>query len=128
MVPRRHQGPATLAVVLQALEGSRVIVELARDTIVRGTLASAEEGLGLHLTDATVKTVDGAVRQAAVLHVRGSAVRFVHLPGNVDPAAAVEAARRRAAAARAAHAAAQGAVVGLRKGAPPQGQQQQVPG
>jgi small nuclear ribonucleoprotein (snRNP)-like protein len=124
MAPKRQQrGPASLAVVLQALEGSRVIVELRRDTIVRGTLVSAEEGLGLHLTDASVKTVDGAVRQVASLHVRGSAVRFVHLPGNVDPAAAVEAARRKAAAARAAHAAAQGAVVGLKKGAPEGGQQ-----
>jgi len=112
----RRPGQSTLAVFIQALEGTKLVIELRRDTIIRGTLGSVDESLNLQLTDATVKTLDGTQRSAANLHVRGSAVRFIHLPGNLEPAAAVEAHRRRIAQARREHAAKQGAVAALEKG------------
>jgi small nuclear ribonucleoprotein (snRNP)-like protein len=112
----RRRPPATLAVFVQSLEGSRVVVELRRDTVVRGTLVAADEGLNLQLADATVRPLGGAPRAASVLHVRGRSVRYIHLPANLDPAAAVEAHRRKVAQALRAHAAEQGAAQRLPKG------------
>ena len=111
-----YQRQPTLAAFIQALEGVKVVVELRRDTVVRGTLDSADEGLNLQLSNATVKTADGAQRSAATLQVRGRSVRFIHLPGNVEPAAAVEAHRRKAAQAIQQRAAAQGAAQRMEKG------------
>jgi small nuclear ribonucleoprotein (snRNP)-like protein len=112
----RRPGQSTLAVFIQSLEGTKLVIELRRDTIIRGTLTSVDESLNLQLTDAIVKTLDGTQRIAANLHVRGSAVRFIHLPGNLEPAAAVEAHRRRIAQAHREHAAKQGSVTALGKG------------
>ncbi len=112
----RRSGQSTLAVFIQSLEGTKLVIELRRDTIIRGTLTSVDESLNLQLTDATVKTLDGTQRSAANLHVRGSAVRFIHLPGNLEPAAAVEAHVRQVQKARREYAAQQGAVVALEKG------------
>jgi U6 snRNA-associated Sm-like protein LSm2 len=107
---------STLAVFIQALEGSKIVVELKNDAVVRGTLASADATLGLQLSDASVKALDGTQRHADVLHLRGSSVRYIHLPANLDPAAAIEARRKRAALALRQHAAAQGNAQRLAKG------------
>ena len=107
----------TLSIVLQALEGSKVLVELHDDTIIRGTLVSADPSLHLQLEDVVVKSLDGSLRKAQQLHVRGSKVRMVHLPGNVTPEAAVKEHRRKAARVKQEHAAAQGGVKALPKGA-----------
>lgn len=115
MSGRRRQ-PNTLAVFIRALEGSKVVVELRRDTVVRGTLLSADDGLNMQLTDATVRPLGGPAREASLLHVRGHSVRYIHLPGNLEPAAAVEAHRKRVAQAMRAHAAQQAAAPRLAKG------------
>lgn len=93
----RRNSRSTLTVFIQALEGSRIVVELRRDTIVRGMLVSADTELNLILRDASVKALDGSQRAMDELHVRGRTVRFIHLPGNLDPATAVAAHRRRVA-------------------------------
>jgi len=107
----------TLAAFIQALEGSQIVIELRRDTIVRGTLISADAELNLQLKDATLKLLDGTQRTAAELYIRGSAVRFIHLPGNLDPASAVRAHRRRVAQALQTRAAGQASLQPLAKGA-----------
>lgn len=114
MAPRRRR-PGSLACVVQALEGSRVVVELRCDTVVRGMLASADDKLNLQMEGVTYQPLQGEARRMEVLHVRARHVRFVHLPGNLDPAAAVEQHRRRVALAAREHAAQKG-VVKLRKG------------
>lgn len=43
--------------------------------------------------------MQGAKREMAYVYIKGRHVRFIHLPGNLEPAAAVEAHRRRVAAA-----------------------------
>ena len=102
--PQRH----TLAVFVQALEGSRVVVELRHDAIARGTLLSADDQLNLQLADASLQPLQGPRREGLeYLHVRGRQVRFIHLPASLDPAAAVEQHRKRVAAAVRAHAAQQ---------------------
>ena len=105
---RRRPPRLTLAVFVQALEGSRVVVELRRDAIVRGTLLSADDNLNLQLSEASVQPLQGPKREGlAYLHVRGRHVRFIHLPASLDPAAAIEQHRKRVAAAKRAHAAQQ---------------------
>jgi small nuclear ribonucleoprotein (snRNP)-like protein len=83
------------------------VVELRNDDTLRGTLAAVDADMGLHLETVSWTRLQGpplATPPAplAAVHVRGSRVRFVHLPGGVDPAADVETARAVAAAARAA--------------------------
>lgn len=117
---RRGRGAeGSLACFIQALVGSRVVVELRGDTILRGTLASADEYMNLQLEGVTYTPLQGAPRALPALYVRARQVRFVHLPANLDPLAAVEAARRRAAEARRQHAAEQAAAgaARLQKGA-----------
>lgn len=104
---RRRQPRATLAAFVSALEGQRLVVELRYDTIVRGTLVSADDHLNLQLEEASVQPLQGPRREAAYLYVKGRHVRFIHLPGNLDPAAAIEQHRKRVAAAVRAHAAQQ---------------------
>ncbi len=94
---RKKRRPASLACFVQALEGSRVVVELRHDAIVRGTLASADDYLNLQLEGATYRPLQGAPREMPSLYVRGRYVRFLHLPANLDPVATVEQHRKRVA-------------------------------
>lgn len=96
-----------MAVFVQALEGTAVAVELRLDALVRGTLLAADERLNLQLTGVSYTPLQGPPRRMDYLYVRGAQVRYIHLPGSLDPAAAVEAHRRRVAAAVRAHAAEQ---------------------
>lgn len=95
----RRRAPS-LACVVQALEGGRVVVELRGDTVLRGTLLAADDALNLQLSGCTVQPLDGPARAAPYLYVRGRQVRYVHLPGALDPGSAVRDRRRAAAAAR----------------------------
>ncbi|GFH18310.1 U7 snRNA-associated Sm-like protein LSm10, partial [Haematococcus lacustris] len=47
----------SLACLIQALEGRRVVVELRSDIIIRGLLDEADEFLNLSMTDATTQNV-----------------------------------------------------------------------
>ena len=90
---------------IASLEGSKVVVELARDTVVRGTLLSADDALNLQLGGGvTVTPLQGATRSMDATFIRGRHVRFIHLPPSLDPAAAVAAHRRRVAQAVREHA------------------------
>lgn len=106
----------TLGLYIQALEGSKIMVELRRDTLVKGTLASADEHMNLHLTDASVTVVDGTRRTMASIHLRGSAICYIHVPGNLEPSAALDAHRRRTEGVKRQHAMSQGGAAKLPKG------------
>lgn len=96
---RRRARRTTLACFVQALEGQRLVVELRCDTIVRGELLGADDQLNLQLGAATHQPLQGTKREMPYVYIRGRHVRFIHLPGSLEPAAAVEAHRRRVAAA-----------------------------
>mmetsp|Transcript_1306 Transcript_1306/g.3907 ORF Transcript_1306/g.3907 Transcript_1306/m.3907 type:complete len:120 (-) Transcript_1306:2335-2694(-) len=91
---------ATLGVFLEALQGSRIVVELKRDVIVRGTLDSVDAGLGLTLSDVTMEYLQGHKEQMALVHLRGPSVRLVHVPSKMEPDMVIATHRRRIAAAR----------------------------
>lgn len=94
-MPRKRT--PTLAVYLQALEGSKVVVELRKDTIVKGTLTSCDEQLNLIVEQATCKPLQGKPRNMDMMYIRGRFLRYVHVPANLEPAAAVDEHKQRVA-------------------------------
>ncbi|EFN54928.1 hypothetical protein CHLNCDRAFT_14874, partial [Chlorella variabilis] len=80
----------SLACFVQALEGQRVVVELRYDSIIRGQLLAADDQLNLQLGEASYQALQGERRSCEFLYVKGRHIRFIHLPGNLDPAAAIE--------------------------------------
>lgn len=125
--PGRRRRRLNLSVFIQALEGSKVVVELRNDSVVRGMLLHADDQLNLQLGDASYTALQGTARVLPYVYLRSRSVRFVHLPGNLDPAAAIEARRKRVAAAFAEHALARGRAGGSGN-APQKGQQLELGG
>lgn len=91
---------ATLAPFLQALVGSRCIVELDNDTTIRGALETVDSRMNLMLKNVTIKDVYGRVRESESIHVRSGVIRYVHLPPNADPSTVMRTHARRLQAAR----------------------------
>ena len=113
--PKEAEGPpGSPVLVLEALEGAEVVVELHSDARLEGTLRAVGAGTGRGRKGATLASLEleavtahpppwsqaaarGAPpRRLQAATVRGSAVRLVVLPEAVDPAAALrrELARR----------------------------------
>jgi U6 snRNA-associated Sm-like protein LSm2 len=90
----------TLVIFLQALEGTNVIIELHNDSTVRGVMESVDSGLNVVMKDGTLRDVYGRTRQVSSLHIRSSAIRYVHLPASAYPSSTIKTHRRRLAVAR----------------------------
>lgn len=102
----RRREESTLALLVSALVGGRVRLELRNETSVIGTLESADEHMNMRLADATVLRLelqDGPPVRAGHVSVRGRQVRYVHLPGDMDVAAELDAQDERRRAARSAY-------------------------
>ena len=106
--PKEAEGPpGSPVLVLEALEGAEVVVELHSDARLEGTLRAVGAGTGRGRKGATLASLEleavtahpppwsqaaarGAPpRRLQAATVRGSAVRLVVLPEAVDPAAAL---------------------------------------
>jgi len=88
--PRLPRSERSLACVIQALEGMRLVVELRQDTIIRGVLESADEEMNLVMKGVTMTPLEGQKKELEWLYVKGHHVRFVHIPSKVDPTTIVE--------------------------------------
>ena len=106
---KRRRRAGTLAVVLESLVGRHVSVELKGGDVVSGVLEGADEAMGVHLRDASREAPPGQTvgdgddvkgRNEGDAVVRGSQVRFVHIPKHVDVARAIGQMRKRRALAR----------------------------
>ncbi|KDD74118.1 hypothetical protein H632_c1555p0 [Helicosporidium sp. ATCC 50920] len=111
MPPKGGHRRKSLACYIQALEGNSVVVELQSEAVLRGRLASCDDDLNVQLEDVRFLAgpqAAGGFSSAPFVYVRGSRIRFIHVPGNMTPREAVakDAARRRAALQRAAQLAA----------------------
>lgn len=80
---------------MEALQGSRVVVELKRDMIVRGTLESVDDGMGLTLSQVAFEDLQKNVTRLDLMHVRGKSIRYVHLPSKTEPDHTILSHRRR---------------------------------
>eukprot|EP00884_Botryococcus_braunii_P001965 jgi/Botrbrau1/1176/Bobra.0162s0061.2 len=90
----------TLSCFVGALQGVQVIVELRNDTIIRGLLESADDGLNLVLNGVTVQKLQGRPTNQDFMFVKGSTIRYIHVPKAVKVATVVEDQARRVAALR----------------------------
>ncbi|RPB27642.1 U6 snRNA-associated Sm-like protein LSm2 [Terfezia boudieri ATCC MYA-4762] len=84
----------------KTLVDHEVTIELKNDLSIRGTLKSVDQFLNIKLDDITVIEEGNYPHLSAVKNVfiRGSVVRYVHLPANAVDTALLEDATRREAA------------------------------
>ncbi|KAF8476916.1 U6 snRNA-associated Sm-like protein LSm2 [Kalaharituber pfeilii] len=84
----------------KTLVDHEVTIELKNDLSIRGTLKSVDQFLNIKLDDITVLEESKYPHLSAVKNVfiRGSVVRYVHLPANAVDTALLEDATRREAA------------------------------
>ncbi|KAK4537275.1 hypothetical protein CDCA_CDCA11G3300 [Cyanidium caldarium] len=94
------------AALFQTLVGQVVTVELKNDLCIRGTLLSVDPYLNVRLADVVVTEPEAFPALLALRHsctVRGSCVRYVHLPPDqVDVQLLQDATRQVASAVKAA--------------------------
>eukprot|EP00252_Welwitschia_mirabilis_P027119 TRINITY_DN9188_c0_g1_i1.p1 TRINITY_DN9188_c0_g1~~TRINITY_DN9188_c0_g1_i1.p1 ORF type:complete len:126 (+),score=14.15 TRINITY_DN9188_c0_g1_i1:124-501(+) len=80
----------TLVCAIQAVVGTELLVELRNDTCIRGLLVECDDSLNLTIKDSLIEDVEGAEKTLPLIFVRGSHVRFIHLPQNLNISEAVE--------------------------------------
>jgi len=76
--------------VIQALMGLELLVELRNDLSIRGILDDCDNAMNVIIKDATIEDVEGDSRHLPLVFLRGSNIRFVHIPDNLDITRAVE--------------------------------------
>lgn len=81
--------------LLVALTGKKLIVELRNDVVVTAKLAEVDEHMNLTLEQALLQPVQGPSVLYPTLFLRGSNIRFVHLPRAADAAAILDAHREK---------------------------------
>mmetsp|Transcript_4102 Transcript_4102/g.11979 ORF Transcript_4102/g.11979 Transcript_4102/m.11979 type:complete len:159 (-) Transcript_4102:531-1007(-) len=89
---RKRKAPRiekSLAYLLPTLYGKVLTVEMKDDTEVTGTLGDATMDMGMTLLGARLVSASGAARTLDIVFLRGGLVRYVHLPEDVHPVAAV---------------------------------------
>eukprot|EP00882_Tetradesmus_deserticola_P006136 GHRQ01006460.1.p1 GENE.GHRQ01006460.1~~GHRQ01006460.1.p1 ORF type:complete len:146 (+),score=19.03 GHRQ01006460.1:79-516(+) len=76
----------SLVVLLHALQGRKLLLELQNDVKVSGKLSHCDEYMNLLIDDAVWQPLQGPATPYPFLFVKGRNLRMVHLPGNLDPA------------------------------------------
>lgn len=74
-VPPLRKSERSLACFLQALQGMKLVVELRQDTLVRGTLESADDEMNLVMVDASLTPLQGEKQELQWLYVKGHHIR-----------------------------------------------------
>eukprot|EP00457_Paulinella_chromatophora_P010044 gb/GEZN01010131.1/.p2 GENE.gb/GEZN01010131.1/~~gb/GEZN01010131.1/.p2 ORF type:complete len:116 (+),score=15.14 gb/GEZN01010131.1/:116-463(+) len=80
---RRQEG-STLVVVLRALVGMRLKVELRNETVLIGRIEEVEDDMGMKLSSVKRTVHEGQQDEQETLIVKGTQVRYVHIPDAVD--------------------------------------------
>ncbi|XP_057858527.2 uncharacterized protein LOC131067514 isoform X2 [Cryptomeria japonica] len=80
----------SLVCAIQALVGTHILVELRNDTCVRGLLDDCDDAINVIIKDSLVEDVQGVEKKLPLIFIRGSHIRFVHIPLNISISQAVE--------------------------------------
>lgn len=91
--PRKRRVPfaeRTLLCFVQALVGTKVVVELRDDVAIRGVLADVDDRMNLTIENAQRRTPEGVLMKLERVYVSARTVRYVHVPPSVDPSELVE--------------------------------------
>ena len=83
----------------KTLVGKEITVELKNNLLIQGTLTSVDQFLNVKLDNISVPDPDKYPQFLSIKNcfIRGSVVRYIHLPpGEIDPAMLQEATRKEA--------------------------------
>lgn len=80
----------TLLCVIKALQGLNILVELQNDICIRGVLDDCDDAMNVTIKDASMEDVEGNEKKLPLIFIRGSNIRFVHIPDSVNVSDAVE--------------------------------------
>lgn len=80
----------TLLCVIKALQGLHILVELQNDVYIRGVLDDCDDAMNVTIKDASMEDVEGNEKKLPLIFIRGSNIRFVHIPDSVNVSDAVE--------------------------------------
>merc|ERR1712179_343915 len=72
--------------MLVAMVNRRVLVELKNEATVVGTIVEADGFGNLSMSNAQIIDIRGRKIKAETTHVKSSAIRYVRLPDDVNPA------------------------------------------
>lgn len=92
----KAQSAKTLICLLQSLVNKETSVELRDDSIIEGTVQSVDGFMNVELTSAVLKTPTSLLSGTYVetkcdyFFVKGTRIRYVHIPDDVDPIAAIQ--------------------------------------
>lgn len=76
---------STLGIVLFSVRGKNVVLELKNDTEVHGILEEVDTFMNATVVDVKIKNVvTGTLRSFEELYVKGTSVRYVFMPKEVD--------------------------------------------
>jgi len=80
----REQRRLTLVVLLQALIGQTVTVDLRNETVVTGKLDNVEDDMTMAMSDAVEMPFLGQSSRHERFVIVGKQIRYVHIPDSVD--------------------------------------------
>eukprot|EP00741_Cyanophora_paradoxa_P001128 tig00000459_g1088.t1 len=80
----------SLSVLLYALIGERVIVDLRNDVSFCGVLDEVDGSMNMQLIDVARTAVDGTVDRFDLMFLSGRVVRYVHIPDSIDVGKAID--------------------------------------
>lgn len=87
---RERSSERSLVCVIQALQGLEILVELQNDVYVRGLLEDCDDSMNVIVKDARIEDVEGNEKHLPLIFLRGSNIRFVHIPDSIDVSHTVE--------------------------------------
>jgi len=80
----------SLACAIQALVGTELLLELRNDTCIRGLLDDCDDAINVIIKDSLIEDVQGVQKKLPLIFVRGSHIRFIHIPQSINMSQAVE--------------------------------------
>lgn len=72
------------------MEGHRLIVEMKNDSEIEGILEESDGFMNLHMKDVKFTFPNGKRIQFDESHIRGTSIRFIQLPSDVNPVAVIK--------------------------------------
>lgn len=79
----------TLNILVSGLEGKNIIVEMKNDSEIEGRLESSDGFMNLQMKNGTFTFADGKKSKFSDMKVRGSSIRFVQLPSDINPVSVI---------------------------------------
>eukprot|EP00033_Pygsuia_biforma_P000951 GCRY01001093.1.p1 GENE.GCRY01001093.1~~GCRY01001093.1.p1 ORF type:complete len:129 (+),score=21.50 GCRY01001093.1:128-514(+) len=80
----------TLTVLLQAMRGEVVQVELFNNKMVEGTVDSADEDMNLFLINGKIGGKGGDTFTFDQMFIRGQNIRYVNIPSHINAVAVID--------------------------------------